>query len=313
MPSAALKNIDYVSEEISSMLDDSNATVGSILKRAREAREIGLDRVSKTLRISENYLDALECDDQSRMPEMVYTMGFLRTYALFLGLDAKEIIDRFKRQFTQVFSSETLMFPAPAPERSIPSTTLVILASSLAIMVFAAWWYLRPSMTAIDEFQHLSPVITEGIDTEPEVAEENVASVSDSEAQSEPLAASESIEVAQPVVPVKEAEAHQVEKIHQLQMRQNGIYLAEAKTFTIEAKADSWVELKTQKGQVLISRVMKAGEKQEFQSIPSMIFSTGNAGGVVFHVNDKSYSGLGRDAEVIKGKALHFMSVPAEG
>lgn len=316
MPSAALKHSDYVREDLSQLLDDSSETTGSILKKARQVRGFDLDRVSKTLRISESYLDALESDDRGRMPEVVYTIGFLRTYSMFLGLNADEMVKRFKNQFAQAVSSETLLFPAPAPERSIPSTTLVTLASFLALLVLGAWLYLRPSPVVIDEFQHLSPVVTEGIDTPSK--EIDVAS----EAEPEPVATEPSHEAEVPPVvenapvqsifPVQETPV--VEKTsHKVRLKENGIYLAEAKMFSIEAKADSWVEVRAGKGQVLISKVMKAGEVNEFPVTANMTFSTGNAGGITFLINGQSYSGLGKDAEVMKGKTLHFMGVPAEG
>ncbi len=317
MPSAALKNTEYVVDEFSSLIDDSSTTVGSILILARQARHESLERVSKSLRISEAYLAALEVDDRARMPEMVYTIGFLKTYSHYLGLDAEAMVAKFKSQFTQSLKAETLIFPVPAPERSIPSATLVLLASGLAMLIVIAWLYLRPSTEVIDEFQHLSPVVTGETDAELMAPVEEISANAKPEEnkvqQQEIISDPKEYTQAHPIFPVPDIRPYEETRALKVQLRENGIYLGEGKTFTIHAKEDSWVEVRNQKGEVLLSKTLKAGDSEELPAVPNQTLSTGNAGGISFFVNGRYYSGLGKDAEVMKGKILHFMHAPVEG
>lgn len=43
------------------------------------------------------YLEALERGDYGVLPGVVYAIGFLRSYARFLGLDADALVDRYRK------------------------------------------------------------------------------------------------------------------------------------------------------------------------------------------------------------------------
>ena len=61
--------------------------IGERLRTAREARGLSLEAVAAELRIRIVILAAMEREDQTALPERVYLLGLLRTYARFLGLD----------------------------------------------------------------------------------------------------------------------------------------------------------------------------------------------------------------------------------
>jgi len=75
-------------------------SVGSLLRREREAQEKTLEDVAKATKISESILQAIEDDRFSVLPAPVYVKGHLRTYARFLELDEDEIVEKYMR-FTQ--------------------------------------------------------------------------------------------------------------------------------------------------------------------------------------------------------------------
>ena len=56
-------------------------------RTAREARGLSLEAVAAELRIRIVILAAMEREDHTALPERVYLLGLLRTYARFLGLD----------------------------------------------------------------------------------------------------------------------------------------------------------------------------------------------------------------------------------
>ena len=71
--------------------------LGLILQREREKKGLSVDVVMEATKVSRINLIALEDGDRSSLPHSVYTKGFVKSYARFLGLDADElsmIVDR---------------------------------------------------------------------------------------------------------------------------------------------------------------------------------------------------------------------------
>ena len=75
-------------------------TAGEMLRNARTTgrrkREIGT--IAKLLCIREEFLTALEEGNYRVIPEDVYILGFARNYAIELGLDPDEVINKWKRE-----------------------------------------------------------------------------------------------------------------------------------------------------------------------------------------------------------------------
>lgn len=61
--------------------------IGARLRDAREARGLTFEAVAAELRIRPVILEAIEREDHAALPERVYLLGLLRTYARHLGLD----------------------------------------------------------------------------------------------------------------------------------------------------------------------------------------------------------------------------------
>ncbi len=73
-------------------------TVGDQLRRAREERGIDLYRAERDTKIRARHLAALEDGDDANLPGAVYARGFLRNYALYLGLDPDEAVSRWRME-----------------------------------------------------------------------------------------------------------------------------------------------------------------------------------------------------------------------
>jgi hypothetical protein len=65
--------------------------IGAILREARTRRGIELSEVEAVTKIRLGYLRAIEDEDWDALPGGVYTRGFIRTYASFLGLDGDRL------------------------------------------------------------------------------------------------------------------------------------------------------------------------------------------------------------------------------
>ena len=70
-------------------------SLGERFRSAREQRGLTLSEVAEHLRIRSVYLSAIEEEHWSAIGAPVYTRGFLRTYARYLGLDPEEAVAAF--------------------------------------------------------------------------------------------------------------------------------------------------------------------------------------------------------------------------
>lgn len=71
--------------------------VGTILHEARNRRKIELSEVAAETRIRLRYLNAIENEEWDVLPGGVYTRGFIRTYASFLGLDGERLVEDYRQ------------------------------------------------------------------------------------------------------------------------------------------------------------------------------------------------------------------------
>lgn len=77
--------------------ESSSEPFGEFLKRRREATGKSLDAVSRTTRIPKRYLHAFEENESQEFPDEAFTRGFLRAYAVEIGLDVDETLARYDR------------------------------------------------------------------------------------------------------------------------------------------------------------------------------------------------------------------------
>ena len=86
-------------------------TVGQVLKRARESRDISVAKAAAVTRILPETIRAIEADDFQSLPSPVYVRGFVSSLASYLEADADAILLLFDRQ---------VALPGPGTERELP-------------------------------------------------------------------------------------------------------------------------------------------------------------------------------------------------
>jgi cytoskeletal protein RodZ len=89
---------------------------GERLKRERDMREVSMDELSKSTRISSRFLQALENEDWEKLPGGIFGHGFVRSIARYLGLDEEALLSEYDSA-----RAEKLPPPAERPEERIPS------------------------------------------------------------------------------------------------------------------------------------------------------------------------------------------------
>jgi len=70
--------------------------LGQFLREKREEKGMSLEEVSVATKIGVRVLLAIEEGDLSKLPPKAFVRGFIQSYAKYLGLDVKEILDKFQ-------------------------------------------------------------------------------------------------------------------------------------------------------------------------------------------------------------------------
>ena len=115
------------------------------LLAARERKGVDLYRAERDTKIRARYLAALERGDYRELPGAVYTKGFLRNYALYLGLDPDEILLQWRRERGDPREPQAVIAvprPIAAPRRGLTFSPSLIVFAILTLVVFAFVGYL---------------------------------------------------------------------------------------------------------------------------------------------------------------------------
>ncbi len=124
--------------------------LGELLKEARQNKGVSLEEVEEELRIRTKYLQALEEEDFSIMPPEVYVKGFLRNYAIYLGLDPEEVKTLYKGEPVEKGRKPDFLGEETGPrsfpmDRSLTQTRLlafpflVVALALLAVLLLSLW------------------------------------------------------------------------------------------------------------------------------------------------------------------------------
>lgn len=70
---------------------------GDYLRQAREARDIPIEQIAASTRISVRFLEALENEQFKVLPGGVFVISFVRQYARIVGLDEDEAVKRLEQ------------------------------------------------------------------------------------------------------------------------------------------------------------------------------------------------------------------------
>jgi len=125
---------------------DLEAThIGATFVAARVAAGLSVKNVADTLHIQYRYLDAIERLDKDALPSLGYALGYVRTYARFLGLKEQDAIVRFKTDIEAPQNMGIAGDPHFVPKRSIrlPRGSMAIGAVLSCALVIVTWYGMK--------------------------------------------------------------------------------------------------------------------------------------------------------------------------
>ncbi len=267
--------------------------ISDILKRKRLDRGFDLVDVARETRIPLRHLNALEAGDFSNLPALAYSIGFVRTYARYLGLDSDATARQFKTESPQLESQLTATMPEMDSESRLPSRNVIL--GSLAglgtlVAVLVAYSALKGDDVPATE--------TGSTDAIPTVQAPPVLS----QTAAPPVAET----VAPPPAPVDPATVAVPPAGVAALPTANGPVVPGVPTvgLVLRAKEDSWIKVSDGGPVSLKIGILKAGETYSVPQVPNLRLQTGNAGGLEMIYNGKLMPPLGVKGEVLRNKSL---------
>jgi cytoskeleton protein RodZ len=114
--------------------------IGRELRTARLTRGEDLHDVADILRIRPLYLQALEQGDLGPIPGRPYAFGFLKSYADYLGLDGRALVNELKDAADMLPAAPALAYRAPVDEGRGPAKLIGAVSVLVAAALYTGWY-----------------------------------------------------------------------------------------------------------------------------------------------------------------------------
>jgi cytoskeleton protein RodZ len=95
------------------------SNLGNILREERERKGLSLHEVGLTLKISPKILKAIEDGDEKSLPAKTFVRGFVKSYASFLKLDVKSVLEEFNRHYRETKEATATQNNEPSNSQSV--------------------------------------------------------------------------------------------------------------------------------------------------------------------------------------------------
>ena len=143
---------------------DALVALGNELKNARRAAGLSLNDVSVRLCISIRYLKAIEGGDPALIPGTTYMLGFVRSYARLLKLDADEFCNRVIDNMPKNALRPEYQAVGNVVEASEYPIRYIVGAVAVVVLVYGGWYLYRNDFFSAptplpDEVAFISPDI----------------------------------------------------------------------------------------------------------------------------------------------------------
>lgn len=242
-------------------------TAGEMLRNARTTgrRKREISTIAKQLCIREEFLSALEEGNYTFIPETVYILGFARNYAMELGLNPDEIVNKIKQEMAVVpgacATSDAADEEGPTCARPSIKTENPTKAVFVRVyqFIYQHWIWFVGALAAI-----ILAVVVISVFGGGDIEEEQI--------------------VPQEVVTVTERK----EPEYKLTVRERfGTENRKDANVILQASQESWVKVEDARGNTEFSRVLVTGDVYYVPVGGKYKATFGNAGGIDIWVNGK--------------------------
>jgi cytoskeleton protein RodZ len=282
-------------------------TAGGLIRAARERQGLHIAALAASIKVSPKKLEALEADRWAELPDSTFTRALAQTVCRALKIDPKMVLDKLP-----AIGGVSLSVPMPSdghagsegggggglrsrrPDTSsraavggVPpmvwGAALLLVAAAVLLFLPAGWWG-EASVAPTGPLPAASAV---AVLPPPEpasavAAEPLVAAASASMLAPEPSASAAAEAAPLPVLPVAPAAAVAAPlaaAATPAPAPASAVAPSGAGPLQLTASADSWIEIRDARGELIASRLLRAGESLGLDGAVPLRATIGNASG----------------------------------
>ena len=239
---------------------------GTGFKQARELLGISLKEIATETRISIRFLEAIESEEFQRLPGGVFNRGFIRAYAVRVGLDPDLALSQYDRL---VRPEEAIIKTAPPrSERTRADIALYPIAVGALVLLIVGFYVLTRN-SGSGSVTATQPTASAPASVPAPLSPTTSNILPNSSAETAGEAAPEA-----PPTPPQEQ------------------LLVE-----MTANQETWIRVLAD-GSQPSEEVLQAGDTRRFTAQESLAVTIGNAAGITLKVNDREVGALGRPGQV---------------
>lgn len=256
----------------------TGSSAGALLRELRSKQGLHIGAMAAMLKVPQAKLEALEADRWKDLPDVTFARALAKAMCGVLKVDATAVlallprgneselmVSRGLNQAYREHDGRAEGLSLAVLQRPVVWGSLLLLLAAAAVYLMPAGWVEslsqpQPAAPEVIATPQASPAALEPTLIEPVAAASAAASVVALELAPLPLAAPVPAAASTPVLAAVAAPAGSVPLV-------------------VRITAESWVEVVDARGQVLLSRTLRAGEEQSLAGLPPLKVKVGNVAG----------------------------------
>ncbi len=257
-----------------------------------------LATVSRALKIRKDHLEALEEDRLEALPGRTYAVGFVRTYADYLGLDTARVIERYKAQIAGRTDDQTptITIIDEDEHRRLPQGWKIVAGVVFLLLAYGAYHLIVP---AADKM--LAPPVASGTGAAGvEVCVEHAAQ----NPYSPPRRGRTAAGNAKCTSPRSRAGCGRATAASKPQFRRAKVYGKQHQDarVVLRMRQATHVLVRDANGTVFVNRTLNAGDSYMVPNLTGLTLTTEDAGAVEIDLDGVAMGAAGQSGQI--GEAL---------
>ncbi len=254
-------------------------SIGQILKKTRESKNITITKVASDLKISSEILIKFESDITNNDMDIVFILGHLKSYSKYLSLDHDLIIKQFKEQESLNMKVISNVIPRPSFENKDLSFYKIV-PFLLVTIIFTSFYFLFINENSNSNEYALVPDLPEIY--EPIIEKENLdtANINNQEIEKINYKNNENI----PVSSV---------------LASNKILNGKNETITLKFLNPTWFQVRDEVDSIILSKLMEKNEEYSYNIENNYTITAGNAGNILVLIDNNVRGKIGKQGEVV--------------
>ncbi|MCE5259222.1 MAG: DUF4115 domain-containing protein [Chloroflexi bacterium] len=260
------------------------------MRETREAQRLSLLDVERETRIRHIYLQALEEERFDDLPGDVYARGFIRNYALSLGLDPQPLLEEYDHIREAPQQDETAVLNEPLLPQRINNTgaRVFLILMALLVILLVGWYAYNRFYGGVSPSDLLSRLGIKVHQTSTPTLEPGRSGELDTPSPTEFYTLAPTITATPEVTASPARTAFPTRTPTAI----SGILIV------ADVLEDTWVHAIAD-GEVIFDGALTAGDQRTWQAASIISLSIGNAGGISLTVNNVPVGVLGASGELI--------------